>query len=271
MKDIEGVTSALGIGNSDSASVNTKPVPNHVRTPQIESRLGSAHSKGDQTGNRLPTTEIHKCPQCHDTCLNAQVLARHIEILHDPSMVPAPPDSDLQQSSPLFFLDHCQRWLDVISNTTSETAPLAKQSLEKTRVLAVETLQSLLDSRCMSHPQYDPETDKSVKELTKGLINTDKLLRNLDQQLLNLIGSGNPENGSLAGWISYQWKRVGYLPDPADIIDDRESIELWLTKVKYKLSIVTELLHSSPPVPREGTVAQEPDKPPLTSTQRKGH
>ena len=118
----------------------------------------------------------------------------------------------------------------------------------------------------MSHLQYDPETDKSVKELTKVLINTDKLLRNLDQHLLNLIGSGDPGNGSLAGWIRYQWERVDYLPDPADIIDDRETIECWLTKIKHKLSTVTELPHSSPPVPREGTVAQELDKPPLTPT-----
>ena len=90
----------------------------------------------------------------------------------------------------------------MINNTASETAPLAKQTLEMTRVLAIETLQSVVDSRCMTHPQYDPETDKSIKELIKVLDNTDKLLRDLDQQLMNLIGNGDPENGSLAGWIS---------------------------------------------------------------------
>ena len=155
--------------------------------------------------------------------------------------------------------------MEVISNTASETAPLAILSLEKTRVLAIETLNSLLDSRCTSHPQYDPETDMSAKKLTKVLINTDKLLRDLDHHLLDLIGSGASGHGALADWIGYQW-RVGYLPDPADIIDDRETIESWLTKIKNKLSTVPDLSHPSLPVPRLGTVVQEPDRPPLTPT-----
>ena len=89
----------------------------------------------------LAVTETHQCTQCHDVFRRAAVLIRHIEVFHDPSRPPALPDVDPQQSSPLFFLSHYQRWLDAINNTASETAPIAKQTLEMTRVLAVETLQ----------------------------------------------------------------------------------------------------------------------------------
>ena len=148
--------------------------------------------------------------------------------------------------------------------------PLKKQTLEKTRALAVETLHLLLSSKCTSQPQYDPEMDMPATELIEVLVSTDKLLRDLDQQLMNLIGSGDPENGSLAGWISYQ-SRTGFLPDPTDIIDDREFIESCLTKVKNKILMAMESLPSSPSTPGEGTVAEgldllpsSPDYPPLT-------
>ena len=102
------------------------------------------------------------------------------------------------------------------------------------KVLAIETLQSVVDSRCLSHPRYEPETDKPIKELIRILGNTETHLRDLDQHLVSLMGRGDPEEGPLAGWISYQ-SRAGFLPDPGDILDDQDFIESCLTKIKNKI------------------------------------
>ena len=123
--------------------------------------------------------------------------------------------------------------MEAISETASETAPLAILSLEKTRVLAIETLNSLTVSRCISHPQYDPDVDIPAAELAKVLTNTDRLLTDLKHHLLELLGDNPFGHGPLADRIGYQ-EGDGNLPDPQDLIGDVETIDNWLAKIRNK-------------------------------------
>ena len=127
-------------------------------------------------------------------------------------------------------------------------------------MLAVESLKSLSISRCISHPQYDPESDMPAKRLTQVLLNTDKLLRRLEQHLWGLVGNSPTGNWALSDWIGYQ-HRIKDLPDPIDIIDGKEMVADWLTKIQYKLATLPKLPHLPPPVPQGGTITQEPDNP----------
>ena len=179
--------------------------------------------------------EINKCPQCQETCLNAQVLERHIQLLHDPSRVPVPP----VVPAPLFFLDYVERWLEIINNANNEDKTHARQTLKKIKALAEKALRSTMASGCLSHPHFGSETKQTVEKLIWTLGVTEGYLRDLNKHLVSLVGLGDPEHGQLAEWTGYQ-SGTGNTPDPGDIIDDMEFIEACLLKVQNKTLAVTE-------------------------------
>ena len=123
--------------------------------------------------------------------------------------------------------------------TAGEAAPSATLLLVKTRTLAVESLNSLTLSKCVSHPQY-----------AKVLTNTDRLLTDLKHHLLELLGDNPFGHGPLADWIGYQ-EGDGNLPDPQDLIGDEETIDDWLAKIRNKIPTVPDQPLLSPPIPRQ--------------------
>ena len=202
-----------------------------------------------------------ECPLCQEMSLNAHVLNRHMEIFHHPCMT----DPDPQPSSHLYLFDHYQQWLEAINMTAGETAPSATQLLVNTRALAVESLNLLTKSKCLSHLQYDPVVDIPAAELAEVLACTDRLLTDLIHHLRELVGDDVIGHGPLAHWIGYQ---VGTenLPDPRDLLDDEDTINEWLAKIRNKFPTVPGQLLLSPPMPRQGTGLWNSDSFLLTST-----
>ena len=75
------------------------PVRETGRTPTPSPPVSANLSHPDRLDAEPDAPEIRECPHCQETCLNTQVLTRHIEIFHDPSMITAPQIQTLSNHS----------------------------------------------------------------------------------------------------------------------------------------------------------------------------
>ena len=274
--------------NSQASLYATMPLTETSEHSQLSSHQSDAsfllqrpeqvQIEQNQLGSEAAAPKIHQCDQCEETFRQLPVLTRHEELFHNPSNGPAPlgitrslASDTPQQSGPLLFLNHYDRWMGIINRTTNENTPTATLTLKKIRELAEETLKSAVASGCLPHPHHGLKTtlssnhtlqhfkDQPAEELIRTLGNTERHLKALDHHLESLVGNGDPEDGLLAEWTNYQSRpgHPGFLPDPGDILDDLDFIDSCLVMVKDRTLAITGSMPSSPSTPGEGPVAEE--------------
>ena len=122
----------------------------------------------NQHGSEAAAPKTYQCKQCQETFRQLPVLIRHKEVFHNPSNGPAPLGitkslalDTPQQSGPLLFLNHYDRWMGIINRTTNENTPTATLTLKKIKELAEETLKSAVASGCLPHPHRGLRTTHS--------------------------------------------------------------------------------------------------------------
>ena len=90
---------------------------------------------------------------------------------------------------------------------------------------------------------------------------TDALLTKLIHCLQELIGDDNTGHGPLENEIGYQID-TDELPDPLDLVDDKDNIHKWVEIVRNKLQTIPAPLSLAQPMPEQSTVWESPPPPP---------